>query len=218
MKIAIFGASGFGRELADICIEIGYTDIVFLVKDDPEIINLNNTVYQDNKKNIEDLNNMGYSFAIGIGDPKIRKLIFEKYPSLHFPNIIHPSVTFGKDQKNALEKSKGILITAGCRLTNNIVIGNFVLINLNTTIGHDCIIEDFVSIMPNVTICGNVHIKNSAYIGCSSSIVQGTLEKKIMIGKNSTVGMGSIVLRSVKDQITVFGNPAREYSKTKSLD
>ncbi len=210
MKIAIFGASGLGREVADICVEIGYTEIVFLVKDENEKCIWPNEVLVDNKENVGDLQKRGFVFAIGIGDPKIRKIVAEKHANLNYPNIIHPTATFGLNQRNDIEKSKGIVITAGCRITNNISFGDFVFVNVNVTIGHDCIIENFVSFMTSATISGNVHIKRGAYIGCNASIIHGTPANKIVIGTFSTIGIGAVVIKNIKDEITVYGNPARK--------
>ncbi len=158
MKIAIFGASGLGREVADICLEIGYSEIVFLVKNEAEKCIWPNKVYLDTIEKVEELKSDGFKFAIGIGDPKIRKLVAEKYPLLDYPNLIHPSATFGYGQRKEIENSIGNIITAGCNITNNTSFGDFVLVNLNVAVGHDCIIENFVSLMSSATVSGNVHI------------------------------------------------------------
>ncbi|MDG1997429.1 MAG: acetyltransferase [Emcibacteraceae bacterium] len=210
MKIAIFGASGLGREVADVCLEIGYDEVVFLVKDVHEICIWPNKVLVDNEKNVNDLEKSGFNFAIAIGDPKIRNFVAEKHPTLNYPNIIHPTVILGSYQKEIIENSKGVIIAAGCHITNNVSIGNFVFMNVNVTIGHDCIIGNFVSFMTGATISGNVSIKELAYIGCNASIMHGHNDKKITIGAGSTVGMGAVVLRSIKNGVTVFGNPARK--------
>ena len=196
-KIAIFGASGQGREVADICLELGYIEIVFLVANDNEICIWPNSVYQDTPKKVGELAKKGFQFAIGIGSPHVRKIIAEKYHYLNFPNLIHPTVTFGNMQQDDVSRSKGIIAMAGARLSNNIKCGDFCLFNFNVTIGHDVIIENYVSIMAGSNVLGNVYIKEAAYIGAGSVIMHGNNDEKIIIGCSAVIDIGSIIVCSI---------------------
>lgn len=209
MKIAIFGASGQGRETADICYDLGYSEIVFLVKSDDEKSLWDNKALIDNNENADYLQKEGFSFCIAIGDPDTRENVFKRHDKLNFPAIIHPSASFGRNQKSILENSKGAVVAAGCRFTNNISIGAFNFFNLNATISHDCKLGNFASVMSGATISGNVEVCNNAYIGAGSTIIQGTNEKKLIIGKNSIVGAGAVVTKNVPENIKVVGVPAR---------
>jgi acetyltransferase-like isoleucine patch superfamily enzyme len=123
---------------------------------------------------------------------------------------VHPAASLGVNEYEALNEKAGNIITAGVRLTNNIKVGNFGIFNLNCTIGHDCVIEDFVNIAPGANISGNVVVKEGAYIGTNAVILQGeSIEKKITIGAFSTVGAGAIVIRNVDDYSTAIGIPAK---------
>ncbi|PCJ35843.1 MAG: sugar O-acyltransferase [Alphaproteobacteria bacterium] len=206
MKIAIFGSSGFAREVADLCHDIGYREMVFIDSsaEGEEISGMK--VLGD--KDIKNLTKMDYNFTIGIGNPEIRRKISETYPKLNFPNLIHPSVTLGRGQKQIIDKSCGIQITAGCRLTNNISVGNFCVFNLNTVVGHDVIFGDYVSIMSMVVISGNVSIGENTYIGSGAIIPNGKIDKKLLIGNNVFIGLGSVVTKRIRDGQRVYGNPA----------
>lgn len=151
-KIAIFGCSGFALEVADICYALGCKDIV-LLSNNGKSEQINGLQIKP-ESNVSSLHDEGYSFAVGIGDSLIRRKIVERYTELSFPNLIHPSAIFGLNQEAAFEKCKGNIITAGVIFTNNIKVGNYGLYNLNVTVGHDCIIEDFVSVMPAVSVSG----------------------------------------------------------------
>lgn len=208
-KIAIFGTSGFSKEVLDIALDNGYEEIIFLTNGNLGSIKI--IGFEVKKESIIEEIYHEYDFAIGIGDGKLREKIVNKYPYLSYPNLIHSSVTYGHCIKENLEKSKGLIIAAGARLTNSIQMGNFIVINLNSTIGHDTVIEDFVSVMPGVNISGNVHLSRKCYIGTGATILQGKDEEnKLKIGSISVVGAGAVVTKSVEEEKIVIGSPAKE--------
>lgn len=207
MKIAIFGVSGFSREVFDIVSILGYKEIIFVDKIKKESLNDFSVV---SEKEVHGLSQIGYKFVIGIGNPKIRREISNRYPELNYVNLIHPTATFGCGQFAEVEKKVGNIICAGTRMTNNIQMGNFGIYNLNCTIGHDCIIEDFITISPGANISGNVKISTGSYIGTNACILQGkSITEKMFIGKNSIVGAGSVVTKNVLENRIVKGNPAK---------
>lgn len=212
IKIGVFGASGFSREVVDILLfnyvdKLVYIDVVF---DENMYFGLPIV----SEELIPQLVKEGYSFVIGIGDNNIRKKIYQRYEQLYFPNIIHPTASLGYKQLENLKTKKGNIITAGTRFTNNIEIGDFGIYNLNCTIGHDCIIKDFVSIAPGANISGNVMIEEGVYIGTNATVLQGkSIAKKIIIGKFSTVGAGAVAIQDVTENAIVVGIPAKQIGK-----
>lgn len=205
-KLGIFGASGLARELLDIAEEVGYKEFVFIdLHEGIESVSGLTIIAEEKVKSLGNID-----FVIALGNGALRKKIYEKFPSLNYVNLIHPSVSFGKNQLVKLKKSKGNIYTAGVRLTNNIEIGNFNLFNLNVTIGHDCIIEDYVTISPGANISGNVKLKEGCYIGTGSTVLQGkSISEKLIIGNYSTVGAGAVVVKNVAENTVVKGIPAK---------
>ncbi len=211
-KLAIFGTSGFAYEVADVAYALGINDIVLLSNSsDATSSDVRISIVPESK--VEYLKLKGYRFAIGVGDSNVRKKIYQKNNECIYPNLIHPNATLGYGQYEAIEKSIGNIITAGAVFTNNIRVGNFGVYNLNCTVGHDCCIGDYVSIMPSVNISGNVDVKEGVLIGVGAIILQGSLEKRVIIGSNSTVGAGSVVTKNVDAGLTVVGIPARAIRK-----
>jgi sugar O-acyltransferase (sialic acid O-acetyltransferase NeuD family) len=207
MKIAIFGASGFAREVRDIAVVLGYEEIIFIDKTEEGRIGGFIVVAE---KEVYSLVQAGYKFTIGIGNTKIRKEIRDRYHDLDYVNLIHPTASFGYEQSQEIERRVGNIICAGTRMTNNIQIGNFGVYYLNCTVAHDCIIEDFVTICPGANISGNVKLSMGSYIGANASILQGkSITKKMVICKNSTVGAGAVVTKNVPENTIVKGIPAK---------
>ena len=141
--------------------------------------------------------------AIAIGTSGIREKIYNNYkrnPNLKFPNLIDPSVMIS----DRVVFGEGNIICAGTIITVDIRIGNCNIINLDCTVGHDAIIEDFVTVNPSVNISGNVHLNLGSNIGTGTQIIQG-----ISVGANSVVGAGAVVNRDLPANCTAVGIPAK---------
>lgn len=206
-KIGIFGTSGFAREVGDIAHLIDY-EPVYIARDRLEV---DAWAFDDEvilERDLRSLNNV--DFAIGIGENLVRRKISERYASqLHFANLIHPSATFGKGQLAVISNRRGVIICAGVRFTNNIQVGDFSIFNLNATIGHDVIFEDFVNIAPGANISGNVHIESGCWVGTGAVINQGAVETKLRIGCNTIIGSGSTVVKPCENDAVYVGIPAK---------
>lgn len=208
MKIAIFGTSGFAREVADICLAADYSEILFIEKEGGDRVREPFPVVQE--ADVDSLYSDGYVFAIGVGQNKIRKAIYSRFSHLKFPNVIHPTATFGRDQLQEILKHRGNIVAAGVRFTNNIKIGNFGIFNLNSTMGHDCIIGDYVNMAPGANISGNVYLAEGCYIGTGAQILQGkSIDNKLTVGAYAVVGAGAVVVKDVPVGVTVKGVPAQ---------
>lgn len=88
---------------------------------------------------------------------------------MKFATLIDPSVLVSK----RVEIGEGSIICAGTIITVNIKIGNHVIVNLDCTIGHDDVIEDFVTIYPSVNVSGKVLIGECSELGTEMQIIQG---------------------------------------------
>lgn len=206
-KIAIIGAGGFGREVKMLIdqinlIENKYIFIGFYDDGLPkgEIINGFPIL-----GSISDLNQVkdDLCVAIALGMPIIKKKVVEQIinPKIIFKTLIHPSVIVGNDEVSI---GKGSIICAGNIITCNIKINNFVIINLACTIGHDTVIEDYVSIMPGVNVSGEVNLCECVYIGTGAKIIN-----QVEIGKNAIIGSGAVVSKSIPENCTAVGIPAK---------
>lgn len=208
MKIAIFGTSGFAREVADICLAADYSEILLIEKEGEDRAQGPFPVVQED--DVDSLYSHGYVFAVGVGQNKIRKAIYNKFSYLKFPDLIHPSATFGWGQLQEILKHSGNIIAAGVRFTNNITMGDFGIYNLNSTVGHDCVIGDYVNIAPGANISGNVYLAEGCYIGTGAQILQGkSIDNKLAVGAYAVVGAGAVVVKEVPVSVTVKGVPAQ---------
>jgi sugar O-acyltransferase (sialic acid O-acetyltransferase NeuD family) len=209
VKLCIVGAGGFARETLLIAkalydLEDVYyrQKIVFLVKDEDWSEELIMNVPQIKES---DFDPEKYDAVVAIGDPVLRKKIVEKLPvHTKFTNLIHPKA----DVSEFVTLGKGIIIASGVIITCNVSIGKHAQLNLNSTIGHDCIIDDYFTASPSVSISGSCIIKEQVYLGTGSLLREG-----IFITNNSIIGMGAVVVKKIKEKGTYIGNPARKLDK-----
>ena len=207
-KLGVFGTSGFAREAADIADELGYEPFL-IAKDEAEAASTGPDIWPIVLES-ELAQSQDAVYALGIGENNIRAKVAERYSGrLNFVNLIHPSATFGKQQLEHIQTRRGIIVCAGVRFTNNIVVGHYSIFNLNTTVGHDVIIDDFVNIAPGAHISGNVWIQRGCWVGTGAVINQGSNETKLSIGAKTTIGSGAVVIKDCDEQAVYVGAPAR---------
>ena len=204
-KIGIFGTSGMAREAGDVAFALGFEPIyVAYDKTELEASGLQSNAFLES--DLADYD--GLSFVIGVGDNSIRRRLAENYADkLDFVNLIHPKTECGMGQMEVLQQSKGLVVCTGVSFTNSIRIGDFCIINRNTTVGHDCVIGSFVHLAPGSIISGNVLLETGVSIGAGAIINQGSREEKLIIGENTIIGSGSVVTRSCLSNSVYAGVP-----------
>jgi sugar O-acyltransferase (sialic acid O-acetyltransferase NeuD family) len=145
-----------------------------------------------------------YGGVISIGENWTRYYVHEKIismvPNFKFVNAIHPSVIIG----NTTEMGVGIVAMAGCIFNPKSKIGDFTFFATGAQVEHDNIISDFASISAGSITGGYVKI------GKYSAITLGvTVLDRLEIGDNTVVGAGSLVIKSLPDDVLAYGNPAK---------
>jgi acetyltransferase EpsM len=98
----------------------------------------------------------------------------------------------------------GTAIFPFCRVSSDCEIGEHVLVNGGSGVGHDAVVGSYSSLLGAVSVNGNAKIGEGVLLGAGSMVYPG---KKV--GNWATVGLASVVLRNVPDRASVFGNPAR---------
>lgn len=205
--IALIGAGGAARDILDI------VDAINLSKPTFEMVGYivdsqygeAGTIIND-KPILGDLSwlqqNPDVQLLGGVGEPELRRKVIQRAQQYHakFCTLIHPSVICTK----WIEIGHGTIIAAGCILTNQIRIGNHAHLNIDTTVAHDCVIEDYVTISPGVHCSGNVSIGEGSFIGTGANIIE-----KRNIGSWATVGAGSAIIKDVPNNSTVVGVPGK---------
>lgn len=145
----------------------------------------------------------------GMGRPE-RKQVIEKYLKLgyNFATLIHPASSIGEFSIIG----NGVIIQSGVNITTNVAIGNFDLLDLNSTVGHSVTIGDYTTISTGVNIAGGVQVGSGCWIGSGAVIIED-----VKIGDNSIVGAGAVVTQDVEQSTLVLGVPAKFIRKIEDV-
>lgn len=201
-KVVIIGAGGHAKVIADIIEKSGDTVYGFLddnkatgekVLEEYKILGkIDDCIYlQEKDKQLY--------FVIAIGNNYIRKSIYEKY-KLNYYTAIHPTAVIGM-QVNIEE---GTVVMANACINSNTKIGKNCIINTGVIVEHDNIIEDYVHISPNATLCGTVKVGTFTHIGAGAVI-----KNNIEITNDCIIGVGAVVVKNIEEKGIYVGIPAR---------
>lgn len=149
--------------------------------------------------------NVGTKYAVlAIASPAAKRDLSSKLKAIgfEFPNFIHSSVINAGGAK--LKNSEGVIISPNSVLAPNVEFADHVYINFMVGVGHDVKFGSFIQVNPGAQIGGAVSVGNGVVIGSGATILQG-----LKIRDASTVGSGSVVFSSVREDTTVMGNPAK---------
>jgi len=154
------------------------------------------------------LQNQDTKYLLCIGDSFNREKIYinlQKY-NIKLYDYLKYYISNNVDllDKESIIIGNGSIICSGSVLTCGITIGKMVHIHINSTIGHDVKIGNFVTCLPGVNISGNCNIGNNVMIGSNSVI-----KENISIGDNIIIGMGSVVTKPLIEPGVYVGNPCK---------
>mgnify|MGYP001209362577 FL=1 len=208
-SIIIFGAGGFAREVAWLIRDINQQ------RPNNEKFQIAGFVEHSSSRIGERLNGIPIitlndakkiphaKAIVAIGSPEIKARAVREAEDagLDFATLVHPTVLFDED---TVSIGTGSVICAGTILTVNITLGCHVIINLDCTVGHDCVLEDFVTISPGCHLSGYTNVHRSAYLGTGSVTVEGH-----HIGAEAVIGAGAVVVKDIPAGVTAVGVRAK---------
>ena len=200
--LAILGAGGHGKVVADTALSCGWEDIVFFDHAWPN--NKLNSCWPiiGNTESFHKYCSNYEAVIVAIGNCKIRFVESNRArdAGASLATIVHAKAILSSFAK----VEPGTVILAGAIINIDAHIGFASIVNVGSTVDHDCTLGDAVHVAPGANLSGNVSVGSCTWIGVGSAIRQG-----ITIGSNTTIGAGAVVVSDVPDNITVVGNPAK---------
>lgn len=207
-NLVIVGAGGFGRSLYCIAIGcVGYgTDFILKGFIDDDINQLDNyTGYPPildfiDHYEIED-NDV---FVCSIGDMQTKRVICEKLKAkgAKFIPLIHKTAII----RTNLQIGDGCVVCEYAAIGADCQIGEHSLIQPYAAVAHDCKVGSYVRIDTRATLVGGVIVEDDVTIHTAA-----VLSHNVVVGKGAKVAACSFVIKKVKPNTVVMGNPAKQF-------
>lgn len=199
MQLAILGASGHGKVVADIAAHCGYSKIVFLDDDETVLSCMGYPVVGT----IRDTGSYAdYDFFVAIGNAATRERIQREvlHQGLRIATLVHPSAVIASH----VALGVGTVVMAGAVVNPGATIGDGCIINTCASVDHDSILEDYVHVSVGSHLAGTVHIGKGTWIGAGA-----TVSNNIYICADCMIGAGAVVVRNIEEASTYVGVPAK---------
>jgi sugar O-acyltransferase (sialic acid O-acetyltransferase NeuD family) len=201
MKIAIIGAGGHAKVVADAILAAGAHHLVGFFDDDPSLkgecfghaILGPTETWQGHAVD---------SFVIGIGDNAMRKKHFDQLSSAgaKLATVVHPRAVVA----SGVTLGAGTVALANAVINCDTLVGANSILNTSCTVDHDCIIGPHAHLAPGVNVAGQVRIGEGVLAGIGAKIVP-----QVSVGSWAIIGAGAVVIRDVAAGAKVIGLPAR---------
>jgi sugar O-acyltransferase (sialic acid O-acetyltransferase NeuD family) len=199
--LALLGASGHGKVIADAALVSGWDDVVFF-DDRWPALNINGRwpVVGDTRMLLE----RAYRFdaaVVSIGNCRIRldKQLELQAAGVSIATVIHPHACVSP----FAHIGAGTVVMAGAVVNVDARVGDAGIVNTGATVDHDCVLAQGVHISPGAHLSGDVKVGVRTWVGVGAAVRQG-----ITIGDDVMVGAGAVVVKPVESRATVVGNPA----------
>ncbi len=208
-RIVIVGAGGFGREVLSWLhtspqwMERNTVGSIVFVDDGIPTVPVDAPLISTIADYVPEPNDLA---ICSIGSPAVRQRIVAALETrgVQFATFVHDRALVVTNAG----MGPGAVVCPGVIVTTHVSLGRHVHINLNSTIGHDVVIGDFVTISPGCHLGGFSGLAQGVFLGTGAVILPA---KKV--AADAVVGAGAVVVRDVLADTTVVGNPARPLVK-----
>jgi len=203
MKVAIVGASGHGKVVADTILQQHQHALICFFDDDYPAKHINGI--WDVVGTTKDLLNNASNYdcaIIAIGNNSIRRHKQQQCidAGVNITSFIHPRASVSP----LADIGRGVVILAGAVVNAFAVVGDACIINSNSVVEHDVKLSIAVHVCPGTNIAGGVEIGAETWVG-----IGATVKQLVKIGSKVTIGAGATVIKDVTDNLTIVGSPAK---------
>ncbi|MFY0990306.1 acetyltransferase [Halomonas sp. C05BenzN] len=203
--LAILGASGHGKVVADIAMQSGWREVTFYDDAWPDRTRLEHWSVRGDIEGLLTRLSRFDGVVVAIGNNAVRQAKLERLADAdaRLATLVHPRATVSP----LARLGAGTVVVAGAVVNAFAELGPGSIVNTGATVGHDCRLDACVHVAPGANVAGDVSVGRGSWIGVGAAVRQG-----VHIGEAVMVGAGAAVVADIADGLTVAGVPARPLS------
>ncbi len=198
-NVIIIGASGFGKQTADIVLN-NRDNVIGFLDDNPETVEFFHRPVLGKTTDFAQFSDC--EFVISIGNADIRERIADMMGNAKWYTAIHPKAVVSPYDVNI---GDGCVVLSGAVIDPGVTIGKHSLINCNAVVAHDCNIGNYCHISVGTNIAGMVNIGDKTWVGIGSSV-----SNNLRISGGCMIGAGAVVVKDIEESGTYVGVPAKK--------
>ena len=203
----IIGAGGFAFEVALVCDRLiasgsaQFSSYDFL-DDDPQYAEQRGIRHEVIGPIENAMIDKDALYACAIGNPVQRRYIVEKFEEKGavFTSLIDPSAVVS----TRAEVGAGAIICAHAFVSCFTRLGRHVHLNVSSSIGHDAVLGDYVTLSAHVDLTGGVKVGEGAFFGTHAAVLPNH-----SVGRWARIGAGCTVVRPIKDEAILYTEPPK---------
>ena len=205
-RYIVVGGGGFGREVAcwaaDRFVRCGEGQVVGFLDDEakdasgfPSGVAYRGSIGAYVPGEQEEL-------LLAIGSPNLKQDIVGrlKERGARFATLAHPTAVVA----STASSGEGVVLCPYAGVSANAAVGDFVGVNICSSVGHDVRIGAFSTLSAHIDLTGGVVLEERVMVGSGARVLPG-----VHVGAGAVIGAGSVVLRSVPEGKTVYALPAK---------
>ncbi|MFW3616414.1 acetyltransferase [Billgrantia antri] len=210
-RLAILGASGHGKVVADIAIQAGWQDLVFYDDAWPDKTRHEHWEVKGTLPMLLNELSRFEGVVVAIGHNAVREAKLEALLSqgARIVSLVHPRATVSPMARLA----PGCVVMAGAIINAFAELGMGSIVNTAATVDHDCRLGACVHVAPGANVAGDVEIGRTSWVGAGAVVRQG-----VAIGEAVMVGAGAAVVSDIDGNLVVAGVPARPLASAQGDD
>ena len=201
-KLIVIGAGGHGKVVADAVLAAARREMTGFLDDAPALLGKRLLGYPVLGTTSTWPDWGCDDMILAIGENAHRQRLFDQLTAAGavFVSVIHPRAVLGAGVRIGL----GAVALANVVVNADSVIGDNVILNTMCSVDHDSALEAHVHLAPAAHLAGDVRVGEGAFIGMGAVVCP-----HVTVGRWAVVGAGAVVTRDVADRTTVVGVPAR---------
>lgn len=211
---AIYSAGGFAREIAghlSECMDaLDQPFKLMFIDDNPELwgtqVHGHDVIGYQDARAIE-----GIKINVAFAEPALRRAKVARLDADGIGTFSIQALNFFIGRNVTL--GRGGIYCHNSMVTADAKLGDYVHLNIYSYVAHDCIVGDFVTFAPRVSLNGRIRVEDDVYIGSDATFLPGNSRRFLTIGKGAIIGAGAVVTKDVEPGTTVVGAPAKQLAR-----